>query len=137
MSYDVGRVLGGNRRPEFNPTVVRRELEIIKEDLHCNAVRICGRDLDRLAEAGGIALDTGLDAWLSPELWNKSPRRTYRYIVEAAAAAETLRREWPDKGRPLRRLRADPLHAGDHARPFPASPREVVPQGRPSVTTLT
>jgi hypothetical protein len=38
VSYDVGRVLGLNWRPDFDPTVVHRELEIIKNDLHCNAV---------------------------------------------------------------------------------------------------
>jgi hypothetical protein len=97
VSYDVGRVLGGNWRPVFDPVVVRRELEIIKEDLHCNAVRICARDIGRLTEAAGIALDTGLDVWLSPELWNKSPEATYRYVVEAASSAEALRRQWPGK----------------------------------------
>jgi len=38
--YDVGRVMGVNWRPLFDPNVVHRELEIIKNDLHCNAVRI-------------------------------------------------------------------------------------------------
>lgn len=97
VSYDVGRVFGGNWRPIFDPAVVRRELEIIKADLHCNAVRICGQDISRLIQAAELALDAGLEVWLSPELWNKSPERTRRYIVEAASAAEPLRQRWPDK----------------------------------------
>ena len=40
VSYDVGRVMGLNWRPVFDPAVVHRELEIIRDDLHCNAVRI-------------------------------------------------------------------------------------------------
>ena len=75
VSYDVGRVMGMNWRPTFDPGVVHRELEIIKNDLHCNAVRICGLDIDRLMKAAEDALGLGLEVWLSPELWNKSPRR--------------------------------------------------------------
>jgi hypothetical protein len=42
VCYDVGIVMGMNWRPVFEPAVVRRELEIIRKDLHCNAVRIVG-----------------------------------------------------------------------------------------------
>jgi hypothetical protein len=97
VSYDVGRVLGENWRPEFEPEVVRRELTIIKDDLHCNAVRICGQDVSRLEEAAEMAFELGLDVWLSPELWNKSPERTLVYTVEAARVAEDLSRRWPGK----------------------------------------
>ena len=53
VSYDVGRVMAGNWRPVFDPKVVQRELEIIRNDLHCNAVRICGLDISRLITAAG------------------------------------------------------------------------------------
>ena len=97
VSYDVGRVLGGNWRPVFDREVVRRELTIIKDDLHCNAVRICGQDVSRLEKAAELALELGLDAWLSPELWNKGPEPTLRYTVDAARMAEDLFRRWPGK----------------------------------------
>jgi hypothetical protein len=97
VSYDVGRVLGMNWRPDFDPRVVHREIEIIKNDLHCNAIRICGRDLGRLMTAAVDALEVGLEVWLSPELWNKDPAPTLAYIGEAAVAAERLRRRWPDR----------------------------------------
>ena len=88
---------GENWRPVFEPEVVRRELTIIKDDLHCNAVRICGRDVSRLEKAAEFALELGLDAWLSPELWNKGPEPTLRYAVDAARMAEDLCRRWPGK----------------------------------------
>lgn len=66
VCYDVGRVhMDGNWRPKFDPRIVRRELGIIKHDLHCNAVRIQGLDIDRLmtasedsavTRAGGLAV---------------------------------------------------------------------------------
>src|SRR5450759_1440471 len=97
VSYDVGRVMYGNWRPVFDPTVVHRELEISKNDLHCNAVRICGRDVHRLMTAAEDALRQGLEVWLSPELWDKSQDETRAYLTKAAAAAEHLRARWPDR----------------------------------------
>jgi hypothetical protein len=52
VNYDVGRVLDGmNWRPAFDPLEAHRELEIIRDDLHCNAVRICGEDIARLTRS--------------------------------------------------------------------------------------
>jgi hypothetical protein len=45
----------------FDPDVVHRGLAIIKTDLHCNAVRICGRDIARPVTAAEDALDQGLE----------------------------------------------------------------------------
>jgi hypothetical protein len=95
VSYDVGRVLGINWRPAFDPQIVRGELTAIRDDLHCNTVRICGRDLERLSAAGRIALDLGLEVWLSPELWNKSQQAAVSYLGQAAKVAETLRQASP------------------------------------------
>jgi len=95
VSYDAGRVLGMNWRPVFDPTVVHRELEIIKNDLHCNAVRICGRDLGRLMTAAEDGLKQDLEVWLSPEMWDRDESTTLKYIAEAARAAEQLRQRWP------------------------------------------
>ncbi|MGO9179168.1 MAG: abortive infection protein [Candidatus Limnocylindrales bacterium] len=97
VSYDVGRVMGVNWRPVFDPQIVHRELAIIRHDLHCTAVRICGRDIDRLTRAAEDALTDGLEVWLSPELWDKSPDATLAYIVKAATAAEALRVRWPER----------------------------------------
>jgi len=97
VSYDVGRVMGFNWRPDFNPEVVHRELEIIKNDLNCNAVRICGLSIERLVTAAEDALKQGLEVWLSPEMWEKSPEETLDYITKAAAASERLRERWPEE----------------------------------------
>jgi hypothetical protein len=97
VCYDVGRYLYGDWRKDYNPQTVHRELEIIRDDLHCNAVRICGKDLGRLAAASDDALRQGLEVWFSPELWNKSPETTLAYTAKAAEIAENLRRQYPDK----------------------------------------
>jgi len=84
---------GVDWRPEFSPAECRRELEIIRDHLHCNAVRICGQDIDRIVTAGWDAIDLGLEVWLSPELWDHSPAETLDYIVVAAERAEELRKQ--------------------------------------------
>ena len=96
INYDVGDVLEGSfMRPTFDADVAHRELEIIKNDLHCNAVRICGLDIDRLMVAAEDALQQGLEVWIAPRMFEKSEQETFDYTVECAKAAETLRRQWP------------------------------------------
>jgi hypothetical protein len=96
VCYDVGTVYSGfahrvSTRPVFDPGLIRRELEIIKTELHCNAVRIVGRDVGRLMRATEIALELGLEVWLSPALYEKSPDQTLAYYLTVARAAEELR----------------------------------------------
>jgi hypothetical protein len=98
--YDVGRAMSPrlpNWRPDYTPALVRRELEIIRTDLAANAVRLCGRDPARLLAATEHALTLGLRVWICPELWNATPRHTLAYLADVAAAAESLRRRWPDR----------------------------------------
>ena len=49
VAYDTGFIYKGSvSRERFDPEVVRRELAIIRDDLHCNAVQVIGGDPDRL-----------------------------------------------------------------------------------------
>lgn len=95
VTYDVGTVTGMNWRPDYHPKIVRRELEIIKRDLHCTAIRITGQDIGRVVVAAEDALQQGLEVWLYPVLWDKRPEQTLAYLVKAAAAAETLCARYP------------------------------------------
>jgi hypothetical protein len=98
VNYDVGRVLEGHlMRQTFDTKVVHRELEIIKDDLHCNAVKVQGLDVERVMAAADDALEQGLDVWLAPEMFEKSQEETFDYTVIAAVAAETLRQRWPGR----------------------------------------
>jgi hypothetical protein len=60
-------------------------------------VKICARDIGRIASAAEEALRLGLDVWFCPELWNKDPDTTQRHITRAAVAAEDLRARWPGR----------------------------------------
>ena len=98
VCYDVGRVMWGQDwRPEFSPEQARRELQIIRDDLHCNAVRICGQDPGRLTAAGGHALGCGLQVWLSPELWDHSPATPSATSPRRPTLRRELHRHRPDQ----------------------------------------
>ena len=98
VCYDVGRVIAGeNQHPGFDERTVRRELEIIRGDLHCTAVRICGLDVDRVVTAAEMALAAGLEAWLSPEMWDHEPAQVLDYLADAARAAEAVRQRQPGR----------------------------------------
>ncbi len=84
-------------RPTYDPKIVHRELEIIKSDLHCNAVKIQGFDIERITAAAEDALNQGLEVWLAPEMFEKDEQETFDYTVRAAKAAEVLRQRWPER----------------------------------------
>jgi hypothetical protein len=98
INYDVGTVMGVNWRPDYDPQTVQREIEIIKSDLHCNAIGISGKDIGRVVTTAEAALSLGLEAWLNPADWtNKPAKPTLTYITEAAKAAQPLHERYPDK----------------------------------------
>ncbi len=97
VCYDSGTYMAFNWRPDFDVTVVRRELELIKEDLHCNAVKITGSDIGRLTTSARAALEWGLEVWFSPTIIDKAQETTLALTLKAAGEAEKLNREYPDK----------------------------------------
>ena len=97
INYDVGAHMGINWRPRFEPKEVHRELQIVKEDLHCNAVSISALDVGRIVTAAADALDQGIEVWAAPLLWEKPQDETIAYLVKAARSLEGLRQKWPGK----------------------------------------
>ena len=91
VCYDVGSYMAFNWRPHFEGEQVRREIEIIKDDLHCNAVKITGTDIGRLSLAARHAVESGLEVWFYPTLWDRPQEETLRYLARAAEAAEGVR----------------------------------------------
>jgi len=61
VCYDARAVIGFNCRPDFDVLTVRRELKIINNDLHCNAVIISALDVGRIVTAARAALEEGLE----------------------------------------------------------------------------
>jgi hypothetical protein len=92
MTYDTGFVRNGQiSRERLDPAVVRRELAIIRDDLHCNAVQIIGGDPDRLELAASCAAGLGLEVWFSPYPLELAPGEILSLFAGCAERAERLR----------------------------------------------
>ncbi len=98
INYDVGTktLTGGLTREGFDSFLVTKEIETIKNELHCNAIRISGLDIDRLVRTSEIALKQGLTVWFSPALHYSDQVTTLKYIIQCAMAAEKLRLVYPN-----------------------------------------
>lgn len=93
ISYDTGFRHGhGSSRARFDPGVVRRELQIIRDDLHCTAVRVIGGDPDRLELAASAAADLGLEVWFSPYPLELAEAEILALFDDCARRAERVRR---------------------------------------------
>lgn len=93
ISYDTGFVRHGEiSRSHFDPEAVRRELAIIRDDLHCTAVRVIGGDPERLELAAGFAADLGLEVWFSPYPLEFTADEMLTLFADCAERAERLRR---------------------------------------------
>ena len=98
VNYDIGTQYSSDSRtrPEINAEIMQREMSVIKNQLHCNAVRICGEDINKLVECSKIALSYGLQVWLSPRKINATLQEALDYIKIVAIEAEKLRQTNPN-----------------------------------------
>ncbi len=91
IGYDTGFSLDGVTRRPFDHEVVRRELQVIRDDLHCTAVRLFGNDLDQLEFAARHAADLGLEVWFSPFTCQLGPEELLADGAPSGFAARELR----------------------------------------------
>lgn len=84
---------GGTSRERFDPELVRRELTIIRDDLHCTAVQVVGGDPDRLDLAARCAAELGLAVWFSPYPLERTAEQIRSLLLDCAHRAERLRRD--------------------------------------------
>ena len=93
INYDVGMFYkpGICTRPEFNDQAIHKEIGMIRNDLHCDSIRISGYDMERLIKASEFALEQGMQVWLSPVFIDATLEQNATYLHECAVAAEKLR----------------------------------------------
>jgi hypothetical protein len=92
ITYDTGFLTaGGSTHEPFDPARVEREMRIIRHDLHCDAVRITGGQVDRLEIAATRAAAAGLEVWWSPFTHDLTTDELLHVLADCAERAERLR----------------------------------------------
>ena len=92
INYDTGSFPGAQfTRTSFDPANVRREMAVVAEDLHCDVVRVSGREAERLSVAAHLAAEAGLEVWFSPFPVDLTAREVLGFFEDCARRAEAVR----------------------------------------------
>ncbi|MFI6782439.1 hypothetical protein [Micromonospora sp. NPDC050276] len=93
INYDSGFVSAGSTTHEpFDADTVRNDLRVIREELHCDAVRITGGVQDRLELTARLAAEAGLEVWYCPFTNGLDRDELRAFVLDGAERAERLRR---------------------------------------------
>lgn len=93
INYDTGFLPGRQlTRKVFRPEAVRREMAVIAGELHCDVVRVSGREPERLETAARFAADAGLEVWFAPFPVDLPAERLLPFFSDCARRAEAVRR---------------------------------------------
>lgn len=68
---------------------IRQEMKVIKDELHCDAVRIVGHTNEELIRVGKIARERGLTPWYSPRFVNATRAETESNLADFCKTAVT------------------------------------------------
>lgn len=138
ISYSTGAFTAeGTSQDPFDPDLVERELRVIHDDLHCNAVRVVGGDPDRLEIAATHAAAIGLEVWFCPFTLDRTTDELLTLFADCAARAERLRQRGAEvvfvTGAELTLLNTGFLPGDTFTDRLallaePARPRELLPQ---------
>lgn len=94
IAYDTGFVRHGEISiAKFDLEVVERDLTVIRDELHCNAVHLVGGSAERLEQAARIAASLGLEVWFSPYPLELEPAEILELFADCARRAEGIRAE--------------------------------------------
>jgi hypothetical protein len=96
INYDVGTNYDADSlsRAVWRDAEMRREIRVIRQDLHCTAINVFGTEIDRMVACATAALEEGLHVWLQPRLVNSTQDEMLDHLSRIARAAEELRQRY-------------------------------------------
>ncbi|GAA0991996.1 hypothetical protein GCM10009555_080300 [Acrocarpospora macrocephala] len=93
INYDTGFLPGDSfSRRHFDPRSVQHDIDVIAGELHCDAIRISGREPDRLTLTAELAAAAGLEIWFAPFPVDLPPDEMLSLFADCAQRAESIRR---------------------------------------------
>src|ERR1017187_6487294 len=98
INYDTGFISAGTTtREPFDPQVVKREMQIIHDALHSNAVRVTAGSPERLEIAAAHPAEAGLEVWFCPFTNNLTSEELLKLLADCADRAERLRKRGAER----------------------------------------
>ncbi|GGX12125.1 abortive phage infection protein [Streptomyces chartreusis] len=89
--YTVGA--GETPGTAWSAARMRRDVRLIRDDLHADTLDVTGDGVDRLTATAAEAAERGLHVWLQPTLGDVPEREILDSITECGRFAERLRRQ--------------------------------------------
>ncbi|MEV8431781.1 abortive phage infection protein [Streptomyces chartreusis] len=89
--YTVGA--GETPGTAWSAARMRRDVRLIRDDLHADTLDVTGDGVDRLTATAAEAAERGLHVWLQPTLGDVPEREILDSIAECGRFAERLRRQ--------------------------------------------
>ncbi|MEU0007916.1 abortive phage infection protein [Streptomyces sp. NPDC006314] len=89
--YTVGA--GETPGTAFSTTRMRRDVRVIRDELHADTVDVTGDGVERLTATAAEAAERGLRVWLQPTLGDAPERDVLEHLAETGRFAERLRRQ--------------------------------------------
>ncbi|MEV7000711.1 abortive phage infection protein [Streptomyces sp. NPDC093982] len=89
--YTVGA--GETPGTAWNAARMRRDVRVIRDDLHADTIDVTGDGVERLTATAAEAAERGLHVWLQPTLGDVPEREILDSIAECGRFAERLRRQ--------------------------------------------
>ncbi|MFJ8631294.1 abortive phage infection protein [Streptomyces sp. NPDC093568] len=89
--YTVGA--GETPGTAWSAARMRRDIRVIRDDLHADTVDVTGDGVDRLTATAAEAAERGLHVWLQPTLGDLPEKQILDSIAECGRFAERLRRQ--------------------------------------------
>ncbi len=98
VTYDTGiDHLGENSRQRWTHAQMRREIDAIRDRLHCNAVSLAGTHVSRLVQTAEAALERGMHVMLQPRNYDRPRAEILDHLARTAREAERLRLQHPGR----------------------------------------
>ncbi|MFF8401674.1 abortive phage infection protein [Streptomyces sp. NPDC014846] len=89
--YTVGA--GETPGTAFSANRMRRDIRVIRDELHADTVDVTGDGVERLTATAAEAAERGLRVWLQPTLGDVPERDILEHLAETGRFAERLRRQ--------------------------------------------
>lgn len=98
IDYDVGtrQTAEFTSRMELPEAFMSKEIEAIRDQLHCNSISIFSSDPDRIEQTATLAADSGLQVWIQSRLVDTGVDETLATLETVATTAETFRSQGHD-----------------------------------------